>query len=152
VKRRSGWLTDREYEFIFRRTPRLCVDLIVVNREGEFLLAKRSILPYRGKWSLPGGKVGYKESVAATLKRVAAAELGATIASATHVGYIEFLRDGKFLHSVSIAFRVRLRSSRIKALEQATALRWFKKIPRGVHPAQGKFLRANRRTILPSIH
>ncbi len=37
---------------------------IVVFREDEVLLIKRGKPPYRGQWSLPGGKIEYGETAA----------------------------------------------------------------------------------------
>jgi 8-oxo-dGTP diphosphatase len=140
--KKINWLTDEEYEFIFRRTPRLCVDLIVFDRDG-FVLGKRDINPFRGKWSIPGGRVGYKESVSAAIKRIAKAELGIAVSNPTLVGYIDFLRDGPWLHSVSMVFCATIASGTVRGSAQAQKVRSFSEIPRDMHPMHRKFLRDN---------
>ncbi len=61
---------------------------IVVFREDEVLLIKRGKPPYRGQWSLPGGKIEYGETAAEAALRELAEETGT---SARILGLIDVI-------------------------------------------------------------
>ncbi len=48
-------LTKKEFEYIYHKVPRLCIDLIIV-KEKKILLTKRSIEPFINFWHFPGGR------------------------------------------------------------------------------------------------
>jgi ADP-ribose pyrophosphatase YjhB (NUDIX family) len=101
-----AWLTDEEYKFIFSKVPRLCIDFLIETPEGIFL-ARRNIEPFKGLFSLPGGKVNYKESLEDATQRIFKKELGTSAKIIDrNAGNIEFLENGEYLHSVSIVFLV----------------------------------------------
>lgn len=113
VDKKSGkaYLTDKDYNFIFANTPRLCVDIIIKNN-GLVHLTKRSIPPHKGKYHIPGGRVFFREKIMDALKRICKRELGVTVSSAKFLNYIEFPyenRNGNIGHSVSLAFEVKTR-------------------------------------------
>ena len=68
-------LPYKEFLSIYRKVPRLCVDLVVKNKNGV-LLTKRDIKPSKGMWHIPGGTILYDESVKDAIKRVAKEETG----------------------------------------------------------------------------
>ena len=53
--------------------PRACVAAII-EREGNILLTKRNVPPYKGSWVIPGGKIDENEEAAAAAKREAKEE------------------------------------------------------------------------------
>jgi ADP-ribose pyrophosphatase YjhB (NUDIX family) len=55
--------------------PVLGVGAVVVN-EGRLLLVKRGYEPARGKWAVPGGRVGHGEPLAKAVQRELAEETG----------------------------------------------------------------------------
>src|SRR5258708_1307377 len=85
----QSYLNDEDYQFIFSRVPRLCLDFVIV-RDNNVLLAKRDIDPAKGYWSLPGGMVRYKESVHDAAERIIKGELGLEILEKKLMGFIEF--------------------------------------------------------------
>ncbi|MCX6785072.1 MAG: NUDIX domain-containing protein [Candidatus Komeilibacteria bacterium] len=131
-------LSDKDYLYVYSRTPRLCVDLFIKNK-GGVLLAKRLIPPFKNFWSFPGGRVRHRESIASAITRVAKAELGSNVKVNKMLGYIEYPREGKFFHSVSLVFEVVL-LAKIKGSEQADEIKFFKTLPKMVHPWERKFL------------
>jgi ADP-ribose pyrophosphatase YjhB (NUDIX family) len=58
----SAYLSDKDYEFIFSRVPRLTIDL-VINKDNGIILTRRNIPPHMGKWHLPGGRLFMREKV-----------------------------------------------------------------------------------------
>lgn len=135
-------LTDEEYRFVYSRTPRLCIDLLIVFR-GGVVLVKREIPPYAGLWHLPGGRMLYKESIDEAIARIAKAEanLEVNIKEKKLIGYMEFQNDGEFVHSVSIVFRVEAISEDMKGSEQGRTIEVFKELPEETHPIQRPFLK-----------
>jgi len=56
-------LSQKEFDDIYSKVPRLTVEVIVKNRAGGILLTKRAIEPCKGQWHLPGGTVRFGESL-----------------------------------------------------------------------------------------
>ena len=101
-----GWLSDEEYDFVFDRVPRLCVDLVIKSEKG-ILLSLRDIEPYEGLWHLPGGMVYKDEPIHSAIKRIAQKETGLEIRVNHFLGYMEFLhaiQNNHNRHMVSIVF------------------------------------------------
>ncbi len=137
-------LTDEEYQFIFSRAVRLCLDFIIV-KDNKMLLAKRDIEPCKGFWSLPGGMVRHQESIDEASQRIIQNELGLKIREKKLIGYMEFPdeinKDGVKIHSVSMAFLTTLEDGEIKGSEQAHEIEFFEALPEKVHPTQAEFLK-----------
>lgn len=132
-------LSEKDYKNIFSKVPRLCVDLLVKVDNGV-LLSKRLIPPFKNFWHFPGGRVFYRESVEKAIQRTAKAELGVSVKIKKLIGFMEFLKDGKFVHSVSLVFLVIPNSKDIKGGKQAKEFKIFDSIRQDIHPVQKKFL------------
>jgi ADP-ribose pyrophosphatase YjhB (NUDIX family) len=137
---KRGWLTDKEYEFVFDRTPRPCIDLVVETPRG-IVLSKRAIEPYKGLWHLPGGRILHRESLAHAIERIAKAETGASVRVVRLLGPIEVFYDGPCVHSLSFAFLVRPRRTKLADSPQGH-LEVFRRFPKPMHPYHRRFLRA----------
>ncbi len=135
-----GYLTDDEYRYVYSRVPRLCIDLAIVTPEG-FILTRRDIPPAVGLWHTPGGRVRYRESIDDAVERIAATELGITVALGELLGFMEFPQDGEFVHSVSLTFLAKQTSGIIRGSEQASVVKSWKEIPEDTHPVHKKFYR-----------
>lgn len=101
-------LSKKEYNNIYSKVPRICVDLVIKSRAGV-LLIKRDIQPYRNKWHLPGGRILFRETIDDAIQRIAKKEIGCSVTIKKQVGAMEFLKevqDGNKRHSVSIVFLV----------------------------------------------
>jgi ADP-ribose pyrophosphatase YjhB (NUDIX family) len=147
---RSG-INRKDYEFIFKKVPRLCVDLLIVNNK-KILLAKRDIKPFKGFWSLPGGMVCKHETIDEAIERIVGFELHQKPVSRELLGYMEFLKEpitnGVNFHSVSIAFLTKLKSYEVKGSFQAKELKFFSSLPKKVHPVHAKFIKQNWKNII----
>lgn len=136
-------LSEEEYKYIFNKVPRLCVDLIIVKNK-KLLLTKRSIQPYKGFWHFPGGSVRYKERINQAIKGVSKSELGVRVVSQKFLGYMEILKDGKYIHALSLVFKCKINSKeQPKPLEQASEVRFFDKSPPKIIKEHREFLKKN---------
>jgi ADP-ribose pyrophosphatase YjhB (NUDIX family) len=132
-------LPFEEFNYIYHRVPRLCVDLIIQSRDG-IILSKRDISPSKGKWHLPGGTVLFRESLAEAVKRVAQEETGLEVKIKDILGVLEYSKETAFGHSVAIAFLVQPISGKLQGSKQATNLRYFQSVPKNTIPEQKIFL------------
>jgi len=143
---KKGFLSEKDYNFIFARAPRLCVDLIIKTKQGV-LLSKRAIQPYKGTWHLPGGRVYFKESIDNALKRIAKAEIGVPVKIQKLVGFLEFPREVQnkhIRHSVSMAFLVIPLKKNYSGGFQGEKFAFFKTFSKNVLSVHGKFLKINK--------
>lgn len=142
----NGYLTDEEYDFIYSRSPRICVDLLIHNQDGAILLTKRDIEPYKDHWHFPGGRIKFRETVESAIKRIFKAELGhdLTDLGTQHVGFCEFLEEvqkGQDRHSISMVHRIQVPDDFIPTLDkQAKGFQFFNQLPHPIIPPQKDFL------------
>lgn len=144
---RKGKLSNKEYDFIFSRVPRLTVDVVIKDRRGV-LLSLRDIEPAKHQWHIPGGRVYAGELLARAAKRIAREETGLIIKVERILGAIEFPREinhrNKLVHTVSVAVLAVPVGGRLAGSWQGRKLRFFKSLPRPVHKIQGLFLKAHK--------
>ncbi|GIU83502.1 MAG: hypothetical protein KatS3mg008_0277 [Acidimicrobiales bacterium] len=88
------------------RHPEICVGAIVVDR-GELLLIKRGSPPSEGRWSLPGGRVMWGETLRDAVVRELFEETGQRGVCEGFVGWTEMI--GSDHHFVIVDFRVAIR-------------------------------------------
>ena len=134
------WLSQKDFDYIYKKVHRLCVDLIIQNDDG-ILLTKRMIPPAKGKWHFPGGTVYIGETIEQAVKRVAKAELNVDVEIIKELGFIEFVtKEEVYGKPVSIAFLVKIVSGEIKGSEQAMEIKFFEKLPENMMIDQKTFL------------
>lgn len=142
----NTYLTDEEYDFIYSRSPRVCVDLLITSSDGGTLLTKRDIEPYKDHWHFPGGRIKFRETIGAAIKRILKGELGQEIiVPAKMVGFCEFLEEvqkGQDRHSISIVHHIQIPDNiSIKLDGQAKEFKFFKELPAPIIPPQKEFLK-----------
>lgn len=101
-----SYLPEHDYNFIYSRAPRICVDIVIKSQTSVHLI-EREIAPYKGKWHLPGGRVRFRESIQKAIQRIAKTEIGMGVKVICTLGFMEFTREvqqGNKRHSISIAF------------------------------------------------
>jgi ADP-ribose pyrophosphatase YjhB (NUDIX family) len=110
------------------------VNPVIVTSEGKIVLAKRAQnIVGGGKWHLPGGRVQYKETLEATLKRIAFAKTNLQI-ELYHPSYEESFvgiydnpdRDPRE-HVISIAFLCKIVAGKSEAKEKVEEVKDFSK-------------------------
>ena len=123
------------YKTIVDTVPILCVDAIISNSIGEYLLIKRAVEPLKGKWWVPGGRVYKCETLAEAIKRKVREELGIEIRILGAGGYYEdhFHKDplnaAGGLHTLAIVFYAKPLSLDVKLDNQSSEWGFFKELP-----------------------
>lgn len=99
-----------QYKQILEVLPILCVDAVIANSLGKYLLVKRKSEPLKGQWWVIGGRVLKSETMEQAVVRKVKAEVGLTLTNLRAIGYYEgVFPDAPFdvqsgLHTVSIVF------------------------------------------------
>lgn len=133
-----GPLPKEEFDSIFRRVPRLTVELVIASPERGVLLQLRDAEPCKGIWSLPGGTVRFGEPVVEAVQRVARDELGAAACVGALLGYIEYPSHytGGLDSPVGLAFATTM----LNQQHEPPRCRWFRALPDEMHDEQKVFL------------
>lgn len=101
------------------KTPLLTADCVVFDRDDRLLLIRRKNPPFKGRYALPGGFVEIGESVEDAALRELREETGIDGKIVRLIGvYSDPKRDPRF-HTVSAAFIVRPRSTKVKGGDDA---------------------------------
>lgn len=138
--KRAPNIPEREFKRLLKMVPFLCVDIVIVNKKGEFLLSKRTYPPKTGCWHVPGGFVGYNERLIDTAKRKALEETGLKIKIKKYLGYYDDPKQDSRGHVIVHAFLAKAVGGKLK---NDSGLKWFKKRPKGMSfPFQVRQLKA----------
>jgi ADP-ribose pyrophosphatase YjhB (NUDIX family) len=137
-----GWLPKPEFDAIYRRVPRLCVEVVIVSPGRGVLLTVRDIPPNVGAWHIPGGTVLFGESLADAVKRVARHELDLDVTPRELLGYIEYPShyENGLDSPVGLAFRSEPSGADPQAVEAPPGGAWFDRLPEGLYAEQREFL------------
>lgn len=140
----DGWLPKADFDAIYSRVPRLCVEVILHDAERGIVLALRDIPPNVGAWHIPGGTVLYGEPVVDAVRRVARMELGLEVEVGELLGYIEY--PSHVAAGIDSPVGIAFRASPIVTADAAPAMpdncAWFTELPPGLYAEQREFLTA----------
>jgi ADP-ribose pyrophosphatase YjhB (NUDIX family) len=136
-----GWLPKAEYDAIFSRVPRLCVEIVIASAGGGVLLTRRQIPPNVGAWHIPGGTVLFGERLVDAVNRVARRELGIDVEVGELLGYIEYPShyENGLDSPVGLAFACAIAEGSAATRLPAEA-EWFTRLPDGLYAEQAAFL------------
>ena len=116
------------YRKIVRLMPIVCVDLLIKDRTGRFLLLKRNNQPAKDQWWFPGGRVHMNESFLEAVRRKAIQECGLTLCGdPISMGFFElFFDEGDInYHSVTNLFATTVdECPRITLDSQSKEFKW----------------------------
>jgi|SRR3989338_1093652 len=127
-KNHGGPLTDREFQYIYSKVPRLCVDVMVKSHKGV-ILTLRDIEPYKNFWHIPGGTVHYRETIIGAVERIAKKELGIRVSGIEMLGFIEYPSELKLRGwgwTVSLVIGCKLKSGKLDIGREARDLMYLK--------------------------
>lgn len=122
-------LSQKEFDLIYSRVPRLCVDIVIKNKSGV-LLAKRAIEPYKEWWHLPGGTVFIHEKIEDAAKRVIKRELNVNIKIIKKIDYLGGPTTEINHHDFSVVLLAKIISGKIRLNEESEEFIITKKIPK----------------------
>ena len=132
-------LPFKDFQYIYSKVPRLCVDLVIKDKKGV-LLTQRLIPPDIGRWHFPGGTVLYGETVADAVKRIAQEEIGVKVKILKQIGYLDYIRIPD-THAASIIFLIKPLSNNFRGSPQAEKIKFFKSVPKNTIAEHARFLR-----------
>ena len=124
------------YKQIIEVLPILCVDVVVKNSLGEYLLVKRANEPLKGTWWVVGGRVLKGEALEKAAIRKVREETSLVIGAPNPIGYYEDT-DGtnplgleSVQHSVSVVFSAMIDDhQKIKLDNQSSDWKFSKALP-----------------------
>lgn len=129
-------ISDGQYRDIIEVLPILCVDIMIRNHNGEYLLIKRANEPLKGLWWVVGGRVLKGETLKQAATRKTFEEIGLKTNSFKFVGYYEDTYEknpfgsATALHSVSVVFSTMIDEDfQIKLDYQSTSWKYSKRLP-----------------------
>ncbi|MFQ6085218.1 MAG: NUDIX domain-containing protein [Candidatus Bathyarchaeia archaeon] len=121
--------------------PSVTVDIIIVGKDGSFVLIRRSRPPFEGYWAIPGGFVELGERVEDAAIREAKEETGLDVALRKIVGvYSDPERDPRG-HVISVCFLAEEVGGELKKTEETTEVKRFNSIPNKIAFDHEKILR-----------
>ena len=137
-----GWLPKAEYDAVYSRVPRLCVEVILATPQRGVVLALRDIPPNEGAWHIPGGTVLFGETLAGAVARVARYELGLEVEVGRLLGTIEY--PSHYLNGLDSPVGLAYATTAIGGEPALDTLpdgcRWFTELPAGLYAEQREFL------------
>ena len=136
-------LSEKEFWEIYRKVPRLTVEIVIQSKEGVFLTL-RNIEPCIGLWHLPGGTVRFGEPLTDAVARIAKREVGIEVLDTKLLGYIEYPShyENGLDSPVGIAFAVTKFRGVPSTNHEAKEAGWFKELPAQMHDEQKQFLKS----------
>lgn len=136
------WISNEDYVFIFSKVPRVCVDVVIKNKEG-ILLTLRSIDPYKGNWHLPGGMVYKSESFHDAAKRIVKSEVGLDVSSVKIIDTVEILNEERpdhVQHIISMICEAEVQNGELRGDFQSSELKYFMELPENIIPIHREVL------------
>ncbi len=125
----KGRMPYSMWKRIFRRVPRVVVDLVIRDKMGV-VLAKREKTYGAGKWNLPGGQILFGESIGHAVRRKAKEETGLNVKVVKFLGVYEYPLKGNFGYPISLCFLCKPVSGKLHGNKYGKGVGFFKKLPK----------------------
>ena len=129
-------ISEDLYKQVIDVIPILCVDIMLKNEEGDYLLIERAREPLKGYWWVIGGRVLKGENLKLAAIRKIKEETGISVREVKLVGYYEDTNEtNRFCqavpqHSVSVVFSAYFDGNQdIKLDYQSSGWKFSKELP-----------------------
>ena len=126
----------RQYQQIIEVLPILCVDVVITNTRGEYLLIKRANQPRQGEWWVIGGRLLKGETLEQAAVRKVWEETSLHVEAVHPIGYYEAVsQENPFglaprLHAVSVVFATIIDDRQpIRLDDQSLEWKYSKELP-----------------------
>ncbi len=124
-----------EYKKIVKQMPITCVDVVIMNHKGQYLLVRRKNQPLLGEYWVPGGRLLKNETLHDAVMRKVQQELGIKSHIVMPLGVYEDFFDKcplnveSGLHTISIVYLVILEGGDVQLDDQSDDWAWFDELP-----------------------
>ncbi len=129
-----------QYKQIIEVLPILCVDIVIKNTRGEYLLIKRANEPRKGQWWVIGGRLLKGETLEEAVVRKVWEETSLNVEAVHPIGYYEAVsQENPFglaprLHAVSVVFSTVVDDGQqIRLDEQSIDWKYARELPADFH-------------------
>ncbi len=111
------------------RKPYVAVDMVLLRKDGSFVLVKRAFEPYAGCWALPGGLAEYGKSLEESAVREAKEETGLDVEIVRVLDVFSNPERDPRGHVVSVCFLAREKGGELRAGSDAQEVNAFREVP-----------------------
>ena len=129
-------IPEQLYRQIISVIPILCVDVIIRNEAGRYLLVRRRNEPLKGDWWVVGGRILQGEYAHQACVRKILEEVGLETRELHFLGFYEDMFDKNsfdvpgIYHTLSLVFETQVTTAQIIQLDnQHSAWGWFDELP-----------------------
>lgn len=132
----SSVIPEVLYKQILSVMPLVCVDLVIRNDKGQYLLVRRKNEPLKGEWWVVGGRILHGEAVREACVRKTLEEVGLAIVNLHFLGFYEDLFDRNAFqvpeqyHTLSLVFETCVSTEQVIELDlHHSDWEWFDSLP-----------------------
>ena len=126
-------IEDELYHKIREVLPTVCVDLLVINGQKEYLLAKRTEKHAQGSWWFPGGRIPKGETWQECARRKGKEELGIDMPIGRLISVENYFADDADWHTVNLVVHAYFSHRLIELDKTHEEFRWVKYIEPELH-------------------
>ena len=129
-------IEDGLYQKIREVIPTVCVDLIVTNVDGFYLLGKRTERPAQGLWWFPGGRIFKWEEWRDTALRKGQEELGVDLDIGDLISVENYFATEEGYHTVNLVAHAKYYGSLddLQLDKSHAEYKWVNKVSENMHP------------------
>ena len=124
-----------DYKKMIDQLPIVCIDAVIMNHKGQYLLIRRKNEPLKGEYWVPGGRLLKNETLHDAIMRKINQEIGISAHIVMPIGvYEDFFEKNPLnvesgLHNISIVFLMIAEGDEVCLDDQSDDWGWFDELP-----------------------